>query len=73
MLIMRVNVSLQISRGTFVHGEIIEMHTIRESNYTVIKQPCNGNSKAKQVNKNSSVYRSYHAKLMGWMHLMIFT
>jgi len=33
-----VNVSLQISRGIFVYGEIIQMHTIRESNYTGIKQ-----------------------------------
>jgi len=33
------NVQLQISRRIFVYGEIIQMHTIRESNYTVIKPP----------------------------------
>jgi len=49
------------------------MHTIHESKYTVIKQPCSGNSKAKQINKSSLVYRSYQAHLMGWMYLMIFT
>jgi len=27
-----------------VYGEIINMNTIRESNYTVIKQPRKGNS-----------------------------
>jgi len=47
MLMIRVNVSLQISRSVFVHGEIIQMHTIDESNYAVIKLPRNGNSKAK--------------------------
>jgi len=31
----------------FVNGEILQMHTIHESNYTVIKLPRNGNSKAK--------------------------
>jgi len=31
----------------FVNDEILQMHTIHESNYTVIKLPCNGNSKAK--------------------------
>jgi len=51
MLMIRVNVPLQISRGVFVYGEIIQMHTIFESNYTVIKQPRHGNSKAKKINK----------------------
>jgi len=27
------------------------MHTIHENNYTVIKLPRNGNSKAKKINK----------------------
>jgi len=44
---IRVNISLQISRCIFVNGEILQMHTIHESNYTVIKLPRNGNSKAK--------------------------
>jgi len=44
---MRVNVSLQISRCIFLNGEILQMHTIHESNYTVIKLPRKGNSKAK--------------------------
>jgi len=52
MLMIRVNVSSQISRGIFVCGEIIQMHTIQESNYTVIKLPRNGNSTAKKINKN---------------------
>jgi len=42
---MRVNVSLQISRGIFVNGEIMQMHTIHESNYAVMKLRGNGNSK----------------------------
>jgi len=44
---IRVNVSLQISRCIFLDGEILQMHTIHESDYTVIKLPRNGNSKAK--------------------------
>jgi len=44
---IRVNVSLQISRCVFVNGEILQMHTIRKSNYIVIKLPRNGSSKAK--------------------------
>jgi len=47
MLMVRLNVSLQISRCIFVNGEILQMHTINESNYTVIKLPRNENSKAK--------------------------
>jgi len=43
-----VNVPLQISRGIFEIGDIIQMQTIHESNYIVIKQPCNGNSKMKR-------------------------
>jgi len=34
-------------KGHFVYGEIIQMHTIHESNCTVIKQSRNGNSEAK--------------------------
>jgi len=45
---IRVNVQLQISRGIFVYGEIIQMHTTHESKYTVIKLPRNGNTKAKK-------------------------
>jgi len=41
------NVSLQISRFIFVNGEILQMHTIHESNYTLIKLPRDGNSKEK--------------------------
>jgi len=33
MLMRRVNAPLQISRGNFVNGEIIQMHTLRERNY----------------------------------------
>jgi len=29
----------------------MQMHTIHESNYTVKKLPCIGNSKAKKINK----------------------
>jgi len=39
MLMIRVNIPLQISRGMFVYGETIQMHTILESNYTVVKLP----------------------------------
>jgi len=39
------NVSLQISGCICVNGEIIQMHTILESNYT--KLPRHGNSKLK--------------------------
>jgi len=31
----------------FCQCEILQMDTIHESNYTVIKLPCDGNSKAK--------------------------
>jgi len=48
------------------------MHTIRESNYTIIKQPRNGNSKAKKT-KSNLIYGNYQAQLMGLMYLMIFT
>jgi len=47
------NVSLQISRSIFVCGETIQMHTFKENNHTVIKLPCNGNSKAKNINENT--------------------
>jgi len=42
------NVPLQISRGIFVYGEIMQTHTIDVSNETVIKLPRNGNNKAKK-------------------------
>jgi len=32
----------------FAYGKIIQMYTILESNYTVIKLPGNGNFKAKK-------------------------
>jgi len=44
------NVPLQSSRGIFVYGEIIQMHTILESNCAVIKLPRNRNVKAKKQN-----------------------
>jgi len=44
---IRVNVSLQITGCIFVNGESLQMHRTHESNYTVIKLPRNGNSKAK--------------------------
>ena len=63
-----------MSRCIFVNGEILQMQTIHESNYTVIKLPHNGNSKAKNnYQKNNSVYRSYQAQIMGWMYLIIFS
>ena len=34
-------------------GEIMQMHTIHESNYTVIKLPRNGWSNAKQKQQNT--------------------
>jgi len=47
---------------------------MRESSYAIIKQPRDGNSKAKKINiKNNLLYRSYQAQLMGWMYLIIFT
>jgi len=54
---IHVNVPLQISKskGIFVCGEIIKMHTIHESNNAVIKLPSDGNSKVKKL----------------WKHLMI--
>jgi len=36
-----------MSRGIFVCVEIIQMHTIYEHNYTVIKLPRDGNNKTK--------------------------
>jgi len=47
--VSNVNVPLQITRGIFIYGEIIQMHTIHEGNYAVISQPRNGNSKAKKL------------------------
>jgi len=46
---------------------------MHESNCTVIKLPRNGNSKGRKINKNNSVYKSYQAQVMGWIHLMVFT
>jgi len=55
---IRANVSLQISRGIFVHGEIIQIRAFHESNYTVMKLPCNENNKAKKSNKKQfSLYK----------------
>jgi len=34
VLMIGVNVPLQMSRGIFVYGEIIQMHTIHEGSYT---------------------------------------
>jgi len=70
---IRLNVPLQSSRGILVYGEIIQTHTIRESNCTVIKLPRNGNFEAKiKLAKYNSVYRSYQEQLKRWKHLMIF-
>jgi len=48
------------------------VHNPRKQRYSN-KLPRNGNSKAKTKLQKKSVYRSYQAHLMGWMHLMIFT
>jgi len=48
---IRVSIQLHISRGIFVYGEIIKMHTIYEHNHIVIKLPRGGNNKAKKTNK----------------------
>jgi len=37
MLMIRVYVELQISRGILAYGEIIQMHTIHKSNYALIQ------------------------------------
>jgi len=66
-MLMRASVPLKISKGIFVYGEIIKMQTIHESNYTIIKLPRNGNSKAKKLIKNNSgnaVCGSYQTQLM---------
>jgi len=34
-----IHVNLQISRGIFVYGEILQMHTILDRNYAVVKLP----------------------------------
>ena len=72
ILMIHANFLLKISKGIFVYSEI-KIHTIHEGNYTVIKLPRNGNSKAKKINKNNSVHGSYQTQLMGWNHLMIYT
>jgi len=46
-----VNVPLQISRGIFVHDKLTQMHTILESNCTLVKLSRNKYSKAKKINK----------------------
>jgi len=48
MLMIHVNIPLQISRGIFVCGDIMQMHTIHESNYAVIKLSRNENSQVKK-------------------------
>jgi len=53
MLMIRVNVPLKISRRIFAYGEIIQMHTFHDSYYIVIKQPSDGDSKAKKVNQKT--------------------
>jgi len=62
---IRVNVPLQIykSKGNFIHGDIIKMHTIHEKNCAVTKLTCDGNS-TKKLTKNNPVCRSYQAQLM---------
>jgi len=52
MLMIRVNVPLQISRGILVYGETTQMHEIRERNCIVIKLPHNATSKAKEIKKS---------------------
>jgi len=47
-----VNVPLQSSKSNLVTGEIIQMHTILESNCTAIKLPRNRNFKAKKTKCN---------------------
>jgi len=73
MLLRHVNASLQISRGIFGYDEIIQTHTMPERNFAVMKQPRNGNSKAKKLTKINAVYTSYQSQLIGWMHMLIFT
>jgi len=48
MLVIRVHAPLQISRSSFVYSEIIQMHTIHDSSYTVIRLPRNWNRKVKK-------------------------
>jgi len=47
ILMIRVNVSLQTSICIFVNGEVLQMYTFHESNYTAIELPLNWNSTAK--------------------------
>ena len=44
------------------------MHTIHESNYTVIKTTTQW-----QESGEKDLIKNYQAQLVGWMHLMIFT
>ena len=48
-----------------------KMHTIQESNYRVIKLPCNSSSKVKKINIHFSLQK-FQVQPMGWMHLIIF-
>jgi len=57
MLMRLVNAPLQTSRGNFVCGEIIQMHTMSQRNYRVMKESRNGNSKANKINKKQ--FNSY--------------
>jgi len=42
---------IQISRGNFGYGKIIQLHTVGERYYAIIKQPQNGNKKQKKLQK----------------------
>jgi len=46
------------------HKSMEKMYTIYGSNYTVIKLPRNGNSKAEKSRKHNSVYRRYQVQPM---------
>ena len=51
--IKTINTSLQNSSDIFVYGENIQTHTIHKSNCTLIKEPCNGITKANEkITKN---------------------
>jgi len=67
MLMIGVNVPIQISRGIFVCGEIIQSY--HEGDYTIIKLPRNGNSKAKRLTFIKWIVFCCQVQLMGWMQL----
>jgi len=52
-MLIRVNIQFQISRGNFVYGEILQIHTIRESNCTVIKNHVMETIRRKKLTKNN--------------------